>query len=254
MMRWLRNWRAFVEGKVDLSRRTVHHRGVVLPPRRNRLCGTAFWDDDYFLESAQAEARRLVDEYGLRPTSAVLDIGCGFGRLPIGILRAIGDIRLYRGVDVNQSAVRWCQANITPTHPTFQFILTNIHNQRYNPLGDALAKNFCLPFSDAEFDIVYLYSVFSHMEIDDVRAYLDEFHRLLKPNGSAFLTAFVEDNVDPVAVNPSGYKMEWNGPLHCVRYGRSFFDGIIGQHFAICHFSHGTAVDGQSVYHLRPNR
>ena len=65
---------------------------MVLPPRELRLGGPSFADDDRFLKTAQDETRRLVTSLGLTSGSRVLDVGCGVGRLAIGILSEVGDI------------------------------------------------------------------------------------------------------------------------------------------------------------------
>ena len=65
---------------------SVRHQGQVLPAPHLRSAGPEFKDDAYFLKSARAEATRLVDDLGLTAESRVLEIGCGAGRLPIGLL------------------------------------------------------------------------------------------------------------------------------------------------------------------------
>lgn len=231
---------------------TVLHGGVVLPAKHLRSCGRKFRDDEHFLASAQAEAERLVERLGLTASSRVLDVGCGVGRLAIGILRRMGAIRAYRGVDVDKEAIRWCRCHITGEHPAFQFFHVDVKHPRYNPSGRELDTRFVLPFDDGEFDVVYLYSVFSHMLPKDIKAYLAEFQRLLSPSGKVFLTAFVEDDVPKVVDNPAGYrKMRWVGPLHCVRYDRRFFESLLaGSGFGVEGFSYAAETHGQSAFYV----
>ena len=61
---------------------------------------------------------------------------------------------------------------------------------------------FQIPISDRQFDIIYLFSVFSHMTSDEVQLYMGEFQRLLAPSGKMFLTAFVEEAVPDMTINP----------------------------------------------------
>ena len=86
-----------------------HYNNVLLPAPHLRLCGDLFKSDDFFLESAQHEADRLIEYFKLTPEKSLLDLGCGYGRLPIGILNRIGAIRYYQGVDVNKEAISWCR-------------------------------------------------------------------------------------------------------------------------------------------------
>ncbi|HYJ78008.1 MAG TPA: hypothetical protein VEW03_00200, partial [Longimicrobiaceae bacterium] len=59
--------------------------GSILPPPERRWCGPEFRDDAFFLRSAEAEARRLVERLGCGPRTRLLEVGCGYGRLPIGL-------------------------------------------------------------------------------------------------------------------------------------------------------------------------
>lgn len=228
---------------------SVRYKNMILPAKHLRFCGTKFQDDRYFFASAQAEADRLVEYFGLTVNSRVLEVGCGVGRLPIGILSRIGEIQHYRGVDVSKRSIRWCQRHITRRHPSFQFIHIDVKNPRYNPHGRAIDIDFRLPFDNQEFDIIYLYSVFTHMTSEDVRLYLKEFQRLLSTSGKIFLTAFIEDRVPDMTINPRGYKMNWTGPLHCVRYSKDFFGSLLAESgFGVEHFDHEKEWGTNALY------
>lgn len=230
----------------------VRHDGLVLPAQHLRLCGQEFRDDAYFLRSARAEADRLVTHCDLSADSALLDVGCGFGRLAIGVLNQVGDIRHYRGIDVSAAAVAWCQRHLASSHPSLQFTRLDVRNERYNPGGEAITGTFRLPFDNGTFDIAYAYSVFSHMELADIDCYLAELQRVLRPGGWAFVTMFVADDVPDVSINPSAGSLSWQGPLHCVRYNRAFIEArIASAGFAITQLAYGVETDGQSGYYLR---
>ena len=229
----------------------LNFNNIVLPAKYLRYCGNKFKDNKFFLSSAFKEANRLVKHFGLNINSCVLDVGCGVGRLPIGIFNQIGEIKKYIGIDVSARAIRWCQNYLNRKHPNFRFKYINIENQRYNPHGKKIDKKFSLPFDDSEFDIIYLYSVFSHMTIVDIKLYLKEFRRLLEPSGKIFLTAFVEDGVPNMNINPTDYKMMWDGPLHCVRYEKKYFESVLKDYnFKIGKFEYGTETDGQSAFYI----
>ena len=224
---------------------------AVLPAKHLRFGGKEFKNDDFFLSSAHSEAQRLVRHCGLGKASAVLDIGCGVGRLPIGILDKVGDIQSYRGIDIQSKSIQWCKLRIESSHPSFQFQLIDVRNRCYNPSGSPINGSFKLPFDAGSFDIIYLYSVFSHMLEDDVSVYLGEFSRLLRSDGKVFLTAFLEEGVPDVMENPPDYRMKWNGPLHCVRFNLSFFTGLArGAGLRVSKFEYGRETDGQSAIYL----
>lgn len=247
-----RGWRQ--AGRQALSRIIgdhVRYQGVILPAKHLRLCGTRFWTDAYFLASAQREADRLIRHLGLSRESRVLDVGCGVGRLAIGIISRLGELTKYRGIDVSEPAIEWCRRHLSAEHPGFQFVHIDVRNPRYNPAGREIQPGFELPFAEQEFDIIYLYSVFSHMTTADVRAYLREFRRVLAPGGRVFLTGFLEEKVPEMSVNPAGYRRKWSGELHCVRYERGFFERLTReQGFGVERFEYGQETDGQSAMYL----
>lgn len=230
---------------------TVRHRGQILPSKNLRFGGVHFQDDEAFLAAGERDAKRLAEWCGLNEKSALMDIGCGTGRLAIGIMSVLKNIRRYEGVDVSATAVEWCKRHITPAHPGFRFTLINIRNERYNPSGGTVTTTFRLPFDNGGFDVIQLYSVFSHMRSPDVRAYLKEFARLLAPNGSVFLTAFVEEGVPDEEENPQNYIMEWKGALHCVRFSDTFFRNMVEETgLRIAKMTHRSDTDGQSAFLL----
>lgn len=226
--------------------------GVQLPPPHLRFCGPEFRDDRFFLRSARGEADRLVEECGVRPPARVLDVGCGPGRLAIGIIDRLGEPAAYTGIDVHRPSIEWCRRYIGARHPAFRFHHLDARNARYNPAAAAAAASTRLPADDAAFDVAYLYSVFSHMLAEDVRAYLGELHRVLVPGGALFFTGFVEEDVPDVTENPPGYRRPWSGPLHCVRYDRAYLAAMLADAgFDLVRFGYGLETDGQSAVYAR---
>ena len=231
---------------------SVCYENSILPAKHIRFGGKEFWDNRYFLTSAKEETGRLVKHFGLTTNSSVLDVGCGVGRLPIGILNLVGEIRYYQGVDVHNLSIQWCRRYITRPHPSFKFTHIAVKNPRYNPNGKAIDTDFQLPLNDQEFDIIYLYSVFSHMTKEDIIIYLREYQRLLAPSGKIFLTAFIEKGVEDMTINPQDYgTVKWRGPLHCVRYNKDFFETLLTETgFCVDHFDYGKETNGQSALYI----
>jgi len=235
----------------------VHFAGLKLPPASLRRCTREFKDDRYFLDSARKEAIRLIRHCGLSPEDRVLDIGCGAGRLPLGILDVVGPVRGYEGIDVDRRAIEWCRCWIAEDHPAFRFTHLYVHNDRYNPAGSIrLDGRFRFDFPDGHFDVIYLYSVFTHMTAGDTKVYLRELQRLLAPDGAIFLTAYIENDVPDESINPAGYRQPSDKPLHRVRLSRRFFDELIaGNGLAIHRIKeHGEHDDQTGVYlkHVTP--
>lgn len=210
--------------------------------------GVHFHRDEDFVASALREVDRLADKAGLTAQSRLLDWGCGAGRLAVGVIEKYGRIGQYHGVDVQKPLIAWADRHIG-NRDGFRFTHVDLANARYNPAG---RRARTIPGGSGEFDVFYAYSVFSHLTGEDTRLYLQEIGRLLTGGGRAFVTAFVEDDVENEAENPPGYgPMTWSGPLHCVRYRREFFDKMVADAgLSVVVHEHGQETDGQSLYVL----
>lgn len=225
--------------------------GSILPAPDMRLCGPKFKENSFYLQSTKTEAHRLITQFGCDKNSRILDIGCGQGRLPIGILKVIGELT-YTGLDVDKPAIAWCKRYIENRHPSFKFHHLDIYNERYHKKGMPLSAEFKFGLADRSVDIVYLFSVFSHMLEKDMRIYLADFIRVLDKDGKVFFTAFVEEGVSPISINPNNYIFErYSGALHVVRYEKDYLFSILNKiGFVVEKFTHRTEVDGQSAIYL----
>jgi len=236
---------------ISLSKDYVVFSGSILPAPDIRWCGPEFKDNSYYLQSTESEATRLVTQFGCNKNSRILDIGCGQGRLPIGILRVIGELD-YTGIDVDAKSINWCKHHIESKHPSFKFYHYNIANARYNKRGVSLRESFRFGLPDNSIDIIYLFSVFSHMTEADMRIYLSEFRRVLDSEGKVFFTTFVEEKVPNYSINPDGYVFNrCSGNLHVVRYEKNYLFTIIRENgFIVEKFTHRTEADNQSTIYL----
>lgn len=233
--------------------RTHHGRapksGLPLPPQAFRMGGKHFHDDPGFLRGAAADVDKLVQHADLNPRSRLLDWGCGAGRLAIGVAEQFGRLTHYHGIDAQRHLIDWADRHIG-RQPGYEFTHADVENARYNRTGQTGNRRLSSP--DGAYDIAYAYSVYSHLGGDDTAAYLAEFRRVLHPTGTAFVTAFVADDVPDETENPAEWgSLQWSGPLHCVLYSRRHFERMIRDAgLAIKGFSEGTETDGQSVYLL----
>jgi SAM-dependent methyltransferase len=99
----------------------------------------------------------------------ILDFGCGWGRIIRFFLRDVPPERIS-GVDHSFEAIkacretnRWCDFTLIEPHPP-------------------------TPLPSESFDLIYLYSVFSHLPEEMHLALLREFQRLLVPGGLLIAT------------------------------------------------------------------
>lgn len=133
----------------------------------------------------------LVNLCGLQPDDAVLDVGCGSGRMAMPLTGYLNHKGRYAGFDVSREAIGWCTENISGLYPNFDFTVVDIQTGRYNPNGKYKASEFCFPYADGSFDVVLLASVFTHMLPPDVERYINEIVRVLKPGGRSLITFFL---------------------------------------------------------------
>jgi SAM-dependent methyltransferase len=224
--------------------------GSIIPTPDKRWCGFEFKNDNIYVKSAEEEANRLIRYFQCTDKSRVFDIGCGQGRLPNGIIRAIGEIN-YIGIDIHQGSIDWCKRYIERDHPSFRFKYLNIYNERYNKKGAKIDDNFRFELEPESVDIIYLFSVFSHTIEGDMRVYLRDCLRILDGKGGMFFTTFIEDDVPNISINPENYQIKCSGPLHIVRYNKEYLFSILDEcGFEIHNFTHGTESDGQSAIYL----
>jgi SAM-dependent methyltransferase len=174
------------DGLLDVVDTVTGGRDALLPPRR-------LLTDDY------SDFGRLGREFrdifirlgGLRPEHAVLDVGCGPGRMAVPLTDYLSSDGRYEGFDMVADEVRWCQQAITPRFPNFRFTLVDVYNRRYNPRGAVSASEFRFPYEDEAFDFAFLTSVFTHMLAPDVEHYLDELRRVTRRSGRGLVTGFL---------------------------------------------------------------
>lgn len=246
--------------RADIIRRTMRKilpgkeyvkvSGSMIASHDKRCCGVEFEDDEFYLKSAEREANRLIHHFQYSQQSRVLDIGCGQGRLPIGILRVIGEVS-YIGIDVDQRSIDWCKRYIERDHPSFKFKHLNLYNERYNKNGIKIDDEFRIEVNPKSVDIVHLYSVFSHTTEQDMRAFLKDFSRILDNKGKIFFTTFIEENVPNYSINPENYRLKCSGPLHIVRYKKDYLFSILDESgYSILDFTHETEADGHSAIYL----
>lgn len=219
-----------------------------LPPLWMRQGGEHFADDASFVDSGVREARHLETYCDLASETRLLELGCGAGRLPIGLIEADAVPRSYVGLEVQSRHVAWCNRQIASRDPRFSFELVNTANDRYNPYGIDECE---YPVDDHSIDLVYAYSVFSHMVSPEIRRHLREIARVLSSDGVVCLTAFIEHGVEKEVVNPPSGDAMWSGPLHCVRYSDGHFENMVLESgLVIQRLDRGSATDGQSRLHL----
>jgi SAM-dependent methyltransferase len=122
----------------------------------------------------------------------VLDFGCGCGRTARQLLQQQPRPSRYTGIDLHRGMVGWCQANLAPVDPGFEFRHHDVFSACFNP-APGLPKTLPLPVGDGEYSLAIAWSVFTHLTQMQTEHYLAELARALDDTGSIVSTWFFFD-------------------------------------------------------------
>jgi SAM-dependent methyltransferase len=144
-------------------------------------------------ETGAIVLQNVAEVLGVPDLSAVdmLDVGCGV-RFTQTILNRDIPIRSYTGVDVEPTLIRWLQANVGD--PRFAFACWDVRNDMYNKGGRPFTRESKLPVA-GQYDLICLYSVFTHLSPTDADAMLHVLRPHVRATGKLLFTAFVDDTV-----------------------------------------------------------
>ncbi len=135
----------------------------------------------------------LKDHASLNSESKVLEIGCGCGRTAFALSSILDDGNYY-GVDIEKISLDSCKKRPIFLKKNFHFEHLDIQNDEYNPDGKSRADTYKFLYDSNSFNIVFMISVFTHMLTDDVKNYIAEISRILKPEGYCMFSTFLMDH------------------------------------------------------------
>lgn len=163
--------------------------GEFTPPRHLiRAAGIGGNSAAEFKDLGKKQLRYCVQLAALKADETILEVGCGIGRFAAALTKYLSQTGRYEGFDIGGVGIGWCQSRITPKCPNFRFRRVDVFNRDYNPGGSLIPSQYKFPYDDESFDLVFAYSVFTHMIQLDFEHYLSEISRVLKTNGRSVIS------------------------------------------------------------------
>ena len=174
--------------------------GIPLPSRDVQRWVGDFERDEDFIRTGRWTVDLTVDLAALSRDQAVLDVGCGCGRVARALTDYFSPDGRYLGFDVGRELVEWCQSEITVRFPAFVFVHADVQNDLYNPDGLIPSEQFRFPCADESVDLVLLESVFTHLFPPAIEHYTKECARVLLPGGHVLVSHHLMDEAARRAV------------------------------------------------------
>ena len=173
-----------------------------VPPRGLIYTGSSAGSDK-FIKQGQQQLSVLKQTADLKSEDRVLDIGSGIGRTAIALSGYLNSKGSYEGFDVVKLGVDWCNSRLGKDFPNFKFKYVPLYNDLYND-SKQKADDFVFPYEADEFDKVFSFSLFTHMQLNEIQNYFREISRVLKKDGLAFSTFFLFDEKDEKRIENNG--------------------------------------------------
>ncbi|MDQ6879826.1 MAG: class I SAM-dependent methyltransferase [Candidatus Dormibacteraeota bacterium] len=161
-----------------------------MPDERPYASGERFWTNNQpgsrFSRAAIGSERffREVEAHRYGLEAHILDI--------VDVSRWLGADVLEAGCGIGTDGIQLARAGARYTAVDFSRGALELAPKRFQLEG--ARGSFCrssvthLPFPDASFDMVFSHGVIHH--VDDTQAAVDEFHRVLRPGGTAIVMVY----------------------------------------------------------------
>ena len=157
-----------------------------LPPLKLMVWSGGSPDISWFIKGGKLATDSIIatlakNGVDIESIEAMLDFGCGCGRV-IRHWKSLKTAQVY-GSDYNSKQIDWCQRNLT-----FAQFDTN---SLYPPLI----------YNNDKFDLIYAFSVFTHLPEELQILWINELSRILKPGGHLLISTHGLHYLDMLSQN-----------------------------------------------------
>jgi SAM-dependent methyltransferase len=147
----------------------------------------------------------IIENLALRRDAAVLDFGCGIGRISILLAEFLNEGGQVVGSDIVPGQIHFCREQFAHVFANATFYCLQASNPLYAQYVTATAdatpavneELFFQKYRDA-FDLIVAFSVFTHFDPTMAAHYLKSLRDITKPSGHLFLTWFLGHPNNPV--------------------------------------------------------
>ena len=197
---------------------------------------------DLFIQKGNELFNLLIDYGKIKPDFKILDIGCGLGRIAKPLTNFLSSEGEYWGTDIAKDSIEWCNKEYSNNFPNFNFVWQDIYNKSYNPNGNRKNPNLTFNFENSSMDCIILFSVFTHMFINDVEKYMMEIGRILKPGKKCIISWYLlnEYSIKNIKAGqcrndiieefkyeiPEGLTTRKDEPEYCMSYNEDFVKSL----------------------------
>ncbi len=156
--------------------------------------GSLTKDQKASVDSAVTMINLTAQELGAPDLSktSILDIGCGTKFTQAFYGRKI-PVKRYHGVDVDPEMIDFLSSAVKDERFSYKHI--DVYNARYYNAGARLSANTNIGVQNETFDLICLFSVFTHLDPSDFQAMLELTRRYIAPNGTLIFTAFIDNKL-----------------------------------------------------------
>jgi len=187
---------------------------------------------------------------------SVFDFGCGCGRVARQLIQQRPQPERYLGIDLHAGMIHWCEENLAPHAPQFDFVHHDVFDDSFNP-GEGKPWVAPFPAGDREFTLVNAISVFTHLTEAQAPHYLHEAGRVLSDDGVFHTSFFLLDKREFAFMQPhtNALYVSWQHPSAAVVFDRHWVLEIARAAGLTVVMAHPPAIRGyQWVLELRRSR
>lgn len=174
---------------------------------------------------------------------SVFDFGSGCGRIARQMILQQDNVpSRYLGIDLYQPSINWCNENLVPFAPQFEFRHLNVFNAGLNPEGE---ERLSLGL-DEQFSLINAHSVFTHIVEEHIEFYFSQCANALTEGGVLRATWFLFDKtVFPMMQEfQNCLYINSNDPTNATIYDRSFVEALYNRHGLTLYRIHKPYVRG----------